>query len=186
MAVNLHCTKKLFEQLSISRFGAGETCSTAQANPLLNWHANIVTIQRKQNLVFINDATRYAVFILCVLKSDLSRLSILFQDVFINSLMKAGLSSELVEKAALYLQDAEVSLDTECSRSVQGTMRLMVSDVEITLSYRKQKITDLLPYSTSLMLSDRPCTIKGLKGVIWPIREMENLLKDLPSIQAIK
>lgn len=112
IVVNIHCTKKLFEQLSISRFGSGERCTTAQANPLFNWHANIVTIQRKQNLVFINDATRFAVFIPCVIKSDLNRLPILFQDVFINSLMKAGLSSELVEKAALYLHDAEVSLDT--------------------------------------------------------------------------
>jgi hypothetical protein len=182
MIVNVHCTKKLFEQLSISRLGNGETCATLQANPLLNWHSNIVTIQRKQNLVFINDATRYAVFIPCVIKSDLTRLPILFQDVFINSLLKAGLSSELVEKAALYMHDTEMKLDTECSRSVQGTMRLVMSDVEITLGYRKQKITDLLPYSTSLMLSDRPCTIKGLKGAIWPIREMENLLRDLPSI----
>lgn len=179
--MNLHCTKKLFEQLSISRFEGGETSDSPQADPLLNWHANIVTIQRKQNLVFINDATRYAVFIPCVTKSDLNRLSILFQDVFINSLLKAGLSSELVEKAALYLHDTEMKLDTECSRSVQGTMRLVVSDVEITLSYRKQKITDLLPYSTSLMLSDRPCTIKGVKGAIWPIREMENLLRNLQS-----
>lgn len=179
--MNLHCTKKLFEQLSISRFEEGETSASTQAHPLLNWHANIVTIQRKQNLVFINDATRYTVFISCVTKSDLNRLPILFQDVFINSLLKAGLSSELVEKAALYLHDTEMKLDTECSRSVQGTMRLVVSDVEITLSYRKQKITDLLSYSTSLMLSDRPCTIKGVKGAIWPIREMENLLKSLPS-----
>ncbi|OEY70021.1 hypothetical protein BI198_10920 [Rheinheimera salexigens] len=184
--MNLHCTKKLFEQLSISRFEAGETSASTQANPLLNWHANIVTIQRKQNLVFINDATRYAVFIPCVIKSDLNRLPILFQDVFINSLMKAGLSSELVEKAALYLHDSEVSLDTECSRSVQGTMRLMVSDVEITLDYRGQKISDLLPYSTSVMLSDRPCTIKGVKGAIWPIREKDNLLRGLPSIQAVE
>lgn len=65
-------------------------------------------------------------------------------------------------------------------------MRLMVSDVEITLDYRGQKITDLLPYSTSVMLSDRPCTIKGVKGAIWPIREMENLLKDLPSIRTVE
>lgn len=179
--MNIHCTKKLFEQLSISRSEEGETSASTQTDPLLNWHANIVTIQRKQNLVFINDATRYAVFIPCVTKSDLNRLPILFQDVFINSLLKAGLSSELVEKAALYLQDTEMKLDTECSRSVQGTMRLVVSDVEITLSYRKQKITDLLPYSTSLMLSDRPCTIKGVKGAIWPIREMENLLRNLQS-----
>ncbi len=168
--MNLHCTKKLFEQLSISRFEGGETSDSTQEDPLLNWHANIVTIQRKQNLVFINDATRYAVFIPCVIKSDLNRLAILFQDVFINSLLKAGLASELVEKAASYLHDTEMKLDTECSRSVQGTMRLVVSDVEITLSYRKQKITDLLPYSISLMLSDRPCTIKGIKGAIWPIR----------------
>ncbi|PKM18762.1 MAG: hypothetical protein CVV11_10030 [Gammaproteobacteria bacterium HGW-Gammaproteobacteria-15] len=109
-------------------------------------------------------------------------LTLVFQDVFINSLLKVELPTELIEKAAASIQSENFSFDSECSRSVQGTMRLMVLDVEITLNYLNQKITELLPYSTAVMLSDRPCTVKGIKEAIWPIREMAQLPKQLPAV----
>lgn len=180
--MQIHCTKKLFEKLPVSL-----TEQSPSAQPIgiyadwLNWHANVVVMQRRQNLIFVNDATRFAVFIPVVLQKDLANLSHLFTDVFINTLLKRGIDLELVDKAAKLIQQQPFSFDTVCDRSVQGTMRLMASDIEYELIYDGSKITDLLPYSTSTRLSERPCTVKGQKDCIWPNRAMRDLLIKLPA-----
>ncbi|MCT8124708.1 hypothetical protein H1D31_01480 [Alishewanella sp. BS5-314] len=180
--MRFHCTKKLFDKLDLPDEQMQTNSESELIKRWINWHANVVTIQRRQNLIFVNDATRFAVFLPCITTKQLKNLPLVFQDFFINSLLKAELPTELIEKAASSIQSENYSFDSECSRSVQGTMRLMVLDVEITLNYRNQKITELLPYSTSVMLSDRPCTVKGIKEAIWPIREMAQLLKQLPAV----
>jgi len=45
--------------------------------------------------------------------------------------------------------------------------------------YRYSDVTELLPYSTSAQLNDRPVTVKGMKSneCLWPIRDMEAWLK---------
>lgn len=179
--MQIHCTKKLFEKLPVSL-----TEQSPSAQPIgvyanwLNWHANVVVMQRRQNLIFVNDATRFAVFIPVVVQKELANLPHLFTDVFINTLLKSGIDFELVDKAAKLIQQQPFSFDTVCDRSVQGTMRLMTSDIEYELIYDGSKITDLLPYSTSARLSERPCTVKGTKDVVWPIRAMRDLLVRLP------
>jgi hypothetical protein len=178
--MQIHCTKKLFEKLPASL-----TEQSPSAQPIgvyanwLNWHANVVVMQRRQNLIFVNDATRFAVFIPVVVQKDFANLPHLFTDVFINTLLKSDIDFELVDKAAKLIQQQPFSFNTVCDRSVQGTMRLMASDIEYELIYDGSKITDLLPYSTSARLSERPCKIKGKKGVLWPNRMMAELLISL-------
>lgn len=179
--MQIHCTKKLFEKLPVSL-----TEQSLSSHPIgvyanwLNWHANVVVMQRRQNLIFVNDATRFAVFIPVVVQKDLANLPHLFTDVFINTLLKSDIDLELVDKAAMLIQQQPFSFDTVCDRSVQGTMRLMASDIEYELIYDGSKISDLLPYSTSARLGERPCTVKGTKDVIWPIQAMNELLVRLP------
>ena len=148
-----------------------------------DWHANLLTIQRRQCVLFVHDITRYAVFIPCLTKPDFANLDLHFQDVFINSLMKAGVSMDLVDKATRFLMPEYTDYDTECNRSVQGTMRLMADDISWGLQYDNESINDLLPYSTSAKLSDRSCRIKGQKDCIWPIKAMIELLTNIPELQ---
>jgi len=179
--MHIHCTKKLFEKLPASlteQMPAVQPIGTY--SDWLNWHANVVVMQRRQNLIFVNDATRVAVFIPVVVQKDLANLPHLFTDVFINTLLKSGVNLESVDKAAKLIQQQPFSFDTVCDRSVQGTMRLMASDIEYELIYGGSKITDLLPYSTSVRLSERPCKVKGKKEVVWPNRVMAELLTRLP------
>lgn len=178
--MQIHCTKKLFEKLPVSLI---EQPPSAQPIGVyanwLNWHANVVVMQRRQNLIFVNDATRFAAFIPVVVQKDLANLPHLFTDVFINTLIKSDIDFELVDKAAKLIQQQPFSFDTICDRSVQSTMRLMTSDIEYELIYDGSKITDLLPYSTSARLCERPCTVKGTKDVVWPNRAMSELLRKL-------
>ncbi len=143
-----------------------------------DWHANLILLQGRQCVLFVHDVTRFAVFVPCLIKPDLARLDWHFQDVLMNTLLKTDVSPELLEKATRFL--GPLRFDNNCNRSVQGTMNQMAQDLGHLLYYDKADITGVLPYSTSRWLSDRPCTAKGVKGCIWPIRAMHEWLRALP------
>lgn len=152
---------------------------SAPAQQFYNWHANLITIQRQQCVILVNDATRYAVFLPSMTKPELKHFEHHFHDVFVNSLIKAGLDYPLIEVAAKHLHDTKFNYDTVCSRSVQGTMRLMTEDLDWSLYHNSQHIDEMTLYSTSAWLSDRPCNIKGVKDCIWPVTAMSELLSQL-------
>ncbi|MFC3201671.1 DUF6933 domain-containing protein [Alteromonas oceani] len=179
--MNIHCTKKLMAKLPFEESPAVEYLSEP-AQRLFNWHANLITIQRKQCVILVNDATRYAVFLPSMTKPELKHIEQHFHDVFVNSLIKAGLEFPLIEVAAKHLHEARFKYDTVCSRSVQGTMRLMTEDLDWSLYHNSQHIDDIALYSTSAWLSDRPCNVKGVKDCIWPVKAMTELLLSLQQI----
>lgn len=173
-----HCTKKLYTKLPVNTtINAAMPTSIGLQAKWLNWHANLITIQRRQCVIAVHDATRYAVFIPCLTKSGFAKLQWHFEDVFINSLLKSGLPHELVETATQYL--APLQFDTECNRSVQGTMNQIAQDIDYGLSYANAAVSDISPYRYSAELSHRPCTIKGLKDYQWPDKAMAELLSNL-------
>ena len=53
-----------------------------------------------------------------------------FKDMLANAILKLGFPEALVERAVD--QVGELSFDTQCSRSVQGTLRTMIADLEST------------------------------------------------------
>ena len=175
-----HCTKKLFAKLP----DKNETTTYNVVNiglksEWLNWHANLITIQRRQCVIAVHDATRYAVFIPCLTKPDFANLQWHFEDVFINSLLKSGLPHELVETATQHL--APLQFDTKCNRSVQGTMNQIAQDIDYGLSYTNTVVSDISPYRYSAELSHRPCTVKGQKDYLWPDKAMTQLLNSMSS-----
>lgn len=172
----LHCTKKLYTKLPANTTAPAPTSIGLQAK-WLNWHANLITIQRRQCVIAVHDATRYAVFIPCLTKPDFAKLQWHFEDVFINSLLKSGLPHELVETATQHM--AALQFDTECNRSVQGTMNQIAQDIDYGLGYTNTAVSDISPYRYSAELSHRPCTIKGLKDYQWPDKVMAELLSNL-------
>ncbi len=180
----IHCTKKMMGKLpeSLQQNSANTVAAIGLFEQWQNWHVNIINIQRKQCVIMVHDATRYAVFLPAMTKKELPYLGYHFQDIFINSLIKSGITPELIDKAASYLKDDSLQLDTTCNRSVQGTMRLMTEELEWSLQYDGKHIDDIAIYSTSAWLSDRPCNIKGQKDCIWPIKEMTKLLQQLPNL----
>jgi len=180
----IHCTKKLFIKLpeQLTQSATQSITSIGLLEQWQHWHANVINIQRKQCVILVHDATRYVVFLPAMTKDKLSDLDLHFQDVFINSLMKAGLDTNLIDKATRYLMTDTLELDTTCNRSVQGTMRLMAGELDWSLKYDGKHIDDIAIYSTSAWLSDRPCNIKDQKDCIWPIKAMTELLQQLPNI----
>lgn len=174
----LHCTKKLYAKLP-ENLKATEQPATAigiQAQ-WLNWHANLITIQRRQCVIAVHDATRFTLFIPCLTRKDFANLDWHFYDVFINTLLKNDMPPELVNTAATNYQP--LTFDTNCNRSVQGTMNQVAQEIDYGLYYKNTSVADISPYRYSADLSHRPCGVKGQKDYIWPDREMAPLLNNL-------
>lgn len=180
--IRLHCTKKLLAKLPLNSSGhlKGKLSPPQAANdeaesPLSGWHANLLTIQRRNCVLFVHDRTRFPVLATCLTKPDFAELNWWFQDALMNTLLKAGASEAHMKAAASIL--SPLACDSECDRSVQATMNQMKQDLECILWYDSLAITDLAPYRTGAHLADHPCTVKGVKGCIWPRKAMLTLLE---------
>jgi len=186
--IRVHCTQKLIAKLPLDE--SGRLCgkkkpATIQHAPndsanetaeslLSNWHANLLTLQRRNCVLFVHDATRFPVFVPCLQKADLVELRWHFTDVFMNTLLKVGADDQIMQRAHNAL--SQLAFDIDCNRSVQGTVNRMAQDVAFLLRHDDNAIINLQPYSTSVWLAERPCSAKGVKDWIWPVKAMLNLL----------
>ena len=177
--MRIHITKKLAEKLKKAGHVIADSPAVTDCN-LGSWHANITTIQRRQCVIFTHDKTRFTIALVGVTQKELKQLDYWFEDMLANSMLKLGYSDELIQKACDNID--ELSFDTDCSRSVQGTLRLMIGDME-AYTWNGTDIMELGPYSLSANICDRPCRVKGMKEseCLWPPREMKALLEQLPS-----
>lgn len=181
--IKIHSTKKLLAKLPLDESGMlTNTRVNADArvigdSPLGSWHANLLTLQRHNCILFVHDATRFPVFLKELRKPDFAELAWHFEDGFMNTLLKAGADDAQMQAAASALQ--LLQLDNDCNRSVQGTMNRMAGDIEHMLWYDNTSLKDISAYRTGAWLADRPCTVKGVKDCIWPPKEMFALLDQL-------
>jgi len=186
--IHLHCTRKLLAKLPLQDNGRlqAKTSSPWAANDtpatrLSDWHANLIRLERRQCVLFVHDTTRFPVFVPALKKPDFAELDYWFADTFMNALLKTGADDKIMTAAHLAL--GPLVCDNNCNRSVQGTMNQMAQDLEARLWYDNTGVEDLLPYSTSAWLADRPCTAKGVKGALWPIKAMHGLLRGKETLE---
>ena len=185
--IRLHCTKKLLAKLPLheggrlkSKRSSAYPANDGEESLLSGWHANLILMQRRQCVLLTHDATRFPVFIPALKKNDFAELDWHFTDVFMNTLLKTGADNALMERAHAAM--GPLLCDNDSNRSVQGTMNQMSGDLEHKLWFDSASVMDLAPYSTSAWLADRPCSVKGMKDCIWPVRAMHKLLAG--SVQA--
>ncbi len=179
--IRLHCTKKLLAKLPLledGRLHCREPALTIvrdpAANPLSNWHANLILLQRRHCVLFVHDTTRFPVFVPALKKNDFADLDGYFQDGLMNTLLKVGAEDRHMKTAENLL--SPLACDNDCNRSVQGTLNHMGQDLGHMLEYDQASVTDLAPYKTCAWLAERPCNVKGARDCIWPARAMLELL----------
>lgn len=176
--MRIHVTKKLAEKLKKTGF---EISDSSDEKPALlgEWHASITTIQCHQCLVFIHDKTRFSLALIGVTQKELKELTFWFSDMLGNTMLKLGYPAELMERAVSSF--TELSFDTQCSRSIQGTLRNTILDLE-AFTWDGSHIMDLAPYSVSASLCECPRSVKGAvkREYLIPANEMRKLLEDLP------
>ena len=180
--ISLHCTKKLLAKLQLLEDGRlrsrKPTLSLVRdpaTNPLSDWHANLILLQRRQCVLLVHDVTRFPVFVPALKKNDFAELDRFFQDGFMNTLLKVGAEDRHMKTAEKML--APLVCDSNTNRSVQGTLNRMGQDLGCMLNYDQCSVMDLSPYRTGAWLADRPCTMKGVSDCIWPVRAMLELLE---------
>lgn len=184
--LKLHATRKLFEKLTITSDGALPVTPMSKwlyekpsldINPLSGWHGHLVTLQRRNCVLMAHDSTRFPLVLPALTKPDFAELNDRFVDTFMNTLLKCGANEVHLETADKYLRPLQV--DSDCSRSVQGTLNRMKDEFEHQLYYDRLNITDMTGYNAGAWLADTPRSVKGQKTVLWPKDAMLTLLERL-------
>ena len=123
----IHCTKKLLAELSA--LGSKMTSETP-AGFLGPWHANLIRIERRKCILFMNDRTLYSFLVPGFKKKDD------FHDLFLlnlnANLAVEGLTQGETLKALEEYSDIAIAPST--NRSVLGSMNDLVIQVEFYIS----------------------------------------------------
>jgi hypothetical protein len=176
--IRVYATNKLRRKLPLGENNVLPAGRPVQAplvhNPLNGWHAHLLTLQRRQCVLFVHNHSRFALLIPCLKKPEFASLDWHFEDVLMNTLLKVGMPEHVLNRAANCI--APLCFDHEFDRSVMGTLNQLAADIEHQLWYEGKSVRDLLPYRTSAWLSERPCHVKGQKDCIWPIDSMRAVL----------
>lgn len=166
----LHCSKKLAAKLpEVSPEPLQET------SPLGSWHGHLLTLDRRQCVMFCHDTSRYVLFLPGLRKPQFQVLGDKwFRQLFLASLADMGRPDREIRKVGLAL--GPVRFDTATDRSVLSSMRVVKQDLEAML-YRVHNVMDLDPLAVSFRLNQRPA--KVYRELVWPDRAMRERLEAL-------
>ncbi|MCD9025478.1 DUF6933 domain-containing protein [Cohnella silvisoli] len=124
--ITISCTKKLFEAS-----GFVEEQDNEQNDEFYKWHANIFRMANKNNLIVMNNKTRYCFILFGIKKEHYKN----FQEIFINSLIEnlkaEGISDTLINKYISNVND--IKFIKTYDRSVLGSMTDMVKMTEFLI-----------------------------------------------------
>ena len=167
----LHCSKKLAAELArVSPVSLEET------SPLGSWHGHLLTLDRRQCVMFCHDATRYVLLMPGLRKDHFEVLGERwFRPLYLGALSAAGVPDAQIRKVELAL--GPVLFDTATDRSVQGSLRVAKQDLEVWMHYREVNVMDLDPLAVAAWLNERPATVYG--ELVWPQRAMVERLEAL-------
>lgn len=114
----IHCTQKLLKELGNPPLAEA---SLPNANEGLgNWYANIIRIDRKKCLLFVNEGTLYSFLIPCVLKAKLKNIRNEFLNNLVINLQYEGFSLEVINRVCQEYQ--EIMFAKTASKHVLGAM----------------------------------------------------------------
>ena len=150
----LHCSKKLAAKLDpVSPVPLAET------SLLGSWHGHLLTVDRRQCVLFCHDATRFMLFMAGWRKAQFDELgSKWFPQLFTAALVPLGCPGDAISKVESALRP--VHYDTATDRSVLGSMRIARLDLEALL-FRAPDVMALDPLAVARHLNERPTTVYG-------------------------
>lgn len=172
----LHCTQKLASRIpsAVNLLETGPE-PVGQSGPLTSWHGHLLTLDRRQCVVFCHDATRYVLFMPGLRAPQLAELGRWHRDLFLAVLEAQGLTREGIARAGLILGQLEVHRTTD--RSVLGSMRVAADDLKYGMLNRAANVMELDPIATALALNERSCRANG--ALMWPQQAMRELVERL-------
>ena len=156
----IHATRKLAD-----RFPEVSKEPLDEDSPLGSWHADRLTLDRRQCVLFCHDASRAALFAAGLRKPQFQRLySEVFRPLLADTLFALGCKPASIDRALLAL--GPIQFDTATDRSVLGSMRVARQDLEAYLHSRFPNVLMMDAVRTSHRLTRRPVTVYGKH--FWP------------------
>ena len=140
-----------------------------------SWHGHLLTLDRRQCVLFCHDATRYVLFMPGLRAPQLAELGRWHRELFLAVLEAQGLAHHHIAHASLTI--GSLRMDRNTDRSVLASMNRVAGDLQFGLLQETANVMELDPIKTSLWLNDRPCTVH--KTWIWPDKAMREIVKAL-------
>ena len=171
----LHCTKKLAAKLPQKHLtGLDPADSEGTGRRLWDWHGNLILLDRRQCVMFCHDLTRYVIFLPGLRAAEFKELDRLHRELFLSTIAALGMSSSQLARLALLLGPLQVDCRTD--RSVLGSLRVALDDLQFGYLPRAPNVLDLDPLAISHQLNTRPCMAE--KVLIWPAVAMKKLVEE--------
>jgi len=124
--MTISCTKKLFELSSWE-----EVQDTETNDELFKWHANVFRMAKRNNLIIMNNRTRYCFILFGIKKEHLKKFNSLFIEALTENLRADGFPES---KIGEYLSEAnKIEFVKTYNRSVLGSMTDMVKMTEFLI-----------------------------------------------------
>lgn len=114
----IHCTGKL--QLEMGLKASVPAAAEAQFGDLGPWHANLIRIDRKKTILFVNDRTLFNFIAPDVSRTQVRELSALFMHYLLCVLSEEGSSEKT--KVKILAEYAEVAYAPSNNRRILGSM----------------------------------------------------------------
>ena len=172
----LHCTQKLATRIpSTTDLPDPGVAHESPAGPLSSWHGHLLTIDRRQCVLFCHDATRYVLFLPGLRAPQLAELGRWHRDLFLAMLQEQGLPHHHIARAGLTL--GPLCTDRQTDRSVLGSLRVAAQDLKIGALDRTTNVMELASIATSRWLNERPCRVYN--RLVWPEQAMREIVEQL-------
>ncbi|MGO4528571.1 hypothetical protein AB4Z30_05770 [Paenibacillus sp. 2TAF8] len=124
--ITISCTKKLFDTSSFI-----EEQDNESEDELYKWHANVFRMAKKNNLIIMNNKTRYCFILFGIRKEHYKNFKELFLNALIENLKAEGISESLINN---YISNANsMKFIKTYDRSVLGSMTDMVKMTEFII-----------------------------------------------------
>jgi hypothetical protein len=112
----LRCTKKLLEEMD-----AQPNSSKSDQNGILgDWYANLLFIERKKCLLFVNEKTRFCFLMPNLKRVHIKNLAVVFRDGLFGALLSEGYQAPMIEHILSEYDSLGYSKATD--RAVLGSM----------------------------------------------------------------
>ncbi|WP_156489101.1 DUF6933 domain-containing protein [Marinomonas gallaica] len=183
--IRLHCTSKLLPKLPVDGKGYFSASNKSRANsaqmlealnPLSGWYGSMFVLKGRNCVVIIHEATRFPVFMPCLVKAHFAELEDHFASAFVAALVEIGANEEQIETAKRLLQPFVV--DAENKDVMQMALNQAKACIERMLWDDSTSIEKLEAAQASRVLSDIPFNLQAKKEVVWPKKLMLRLLDD--------
>lgn len=161
----IQCTKKLLDELPQAE------ALSPRPTLLGDWHANMIRIERRKCVLFMNDRTYFSLFLPGLKKADFQNLTNIFVEHLAQTLKEEGLTNYVNRIEEGYGHN--LTFTRTSSRNILGVMNNFIRTADFMV-HRLGGIEGLDPLNVNRRLNRTPLVSKS---AYYPIEVLTQILK---------